>query len=482
MTAEQIKLLLPLLIAGYGAAIVMVVSAFKKTGVLTYATSITTLALSSAAVMVSNVYAPATFTQMIVVDQFSLFFIAIINIAAIFCLIMSRSYIEEKTRYANAYYVLVLFAVFGMQVMTASQNLVTFFLGLETLGVALYALIGYTKTDAKSLEAALKYFVLAAASSAVMIFGLALLYFDLGTLDIVRVANVLAGFGKDMASVTSYVGLAMLLAGFGYKLAFAPFHMWSPDVYEGAPAPVTAFIATASKGAALAVLLRLFSSAYAVDGTVVNIISILAIATMFAGNLLALMQKNVKRMLAYSSVAHIGYLLIPFAAIRPEAASAAVFYIAAYFVTVISAFAVVSTISIRKTDGDACDIRDYRGLAKTNPFMAAVMSIALLSLTGMPLTAGFIGKFYIFKSAADSGLWTLVIIAVVNSGISAFYYIRLLINMYMCENTENCAKEAARPAGIVIAAGVASLAVIVFGVYPTPLIELAKNASNFSPF
>ena len=274
------------------------------------------------------------------------------------------------------------------------------------------------------------------------------------------------------------MGLALILVGFGFKLAIVPFHMWSPDVYQGSPAPVTALIATGSKGAMFALLLRLVTiGKLQANPTAFLVIAVLATATMFVGNLLALMQTNLKRLLAYSSIAHIGYLLIPLLSGGPRGASSFAFYLVSYFATTIAAFGVIAALSGSREMGDVENISEYRGLSYTHPVLAGVMSLALLSLTGIPLTAGFIAKFYIFSAAAQAGLWWLLIVGVVNSGISAFYYLRVLVAMYSRPEAPPEALPSPGPASAA-AIAVASGVIVFFGIYPSPLIRLAEIATR----
>jgi NADH-quinone oxidoreductase subunit N len=424
-------------------------------------------------------YAPRGVTPLLQVDAFSLYFSGLILAGTLLVALLSRDYLDAHARRSEAFYVLLMFAAAGMVAIAMSAHFAAFFLGLETLSVALYGLIGYTTGHRPSLEASIKYLVLAAAASAFLVFGIALVYMDFGTMDFRRLAVLISSRGLPMYSI---LGFGLMLVGFGFKLAIAPFHMWSPDVYQGAPAPVTALISSASKGAVFALLLRLMTIGHLQDiRTVFLTISVLAIATMFAGNLLALLQTNVKRLLAYSSIAHIGYLLIPLLAVGTSAPSSVAFYLVSYLATVILAFGIVSILSASRSMGDLEELDDYRGLAARQPVVAAVFALALLSLTGIPLTSGFIAKFYIFSSAVRSGLWTLLIVGIVNSGISAFYYLRVLAAMYIHSGAEHAPIESVRPFSA-IALMVCAAVILVFGIYPAPLIRLAEEATRHIRF
>jgi NADH-quinone oxidoreductase subunit N len=336
-------------------------------------------------------------------------------------------------------------------------------------------MIAYPRTDRRALEAGVKYLILAAASSAFLLFGMALVYAELGTMEFGRMAAVLTS-RVNLDQRLLLAGLAMMVTGIGFKLAVVPFHMWTPDVYEGAPAPVTAFVATASKGAMFALLLRYFieTGAYAYR-PILLAFGAIAITSMIAGNLLALMQDNVKRILAYSSIAHLGYLLVAFLAGGAWAVEAAAFYLVAYFVTTLGAFGVVTVLSDRRRDADA--LADYRGLFWSRPWLAVIFTAMLLSLAGIPLTAGFVGKFYVLAAGVGSALWTLVVVLVVGSAIGLYYYLRIVVVMFAPATPGP--KETPALAPVFPVAGRVVLAVLTlllawFGVYPAPLMRLIQ--------
>ena len=339
--------------------------------------------------------------------------------------------------------------------------------------MSLYALIAYTRTREHSIEAAVKYLVLAAVSAAFLLFGMALVYAERGTMDFVRMATMPAGAADR---VVALVGVGLIVVGFGFKLALVPFHLWTPDVYQGAPAPVTAFVATVSKGAMFAVLLRFFTIIdVQAHHTVFLIFAILAIASMVVGNLLALLQSNVKRLLAYSSIAHLGYLVVAFLASGALAATAITFYLVAYFVTTIGAFGVVTVLS--SADSEAEDLDEYRGLFARRPWLSVVFLAMLLSLAGIPLTAGFVGKFYLTVAAGGAALWSLLIVMMITSGIGLFYYLRIIVAMFM----ESAADASAgrEPSRLPFIAGLTlsalTVALVWLGVYPAPLIRLIRG-------
>ncbi|MBO0799777.1 MAG: NADH-quinone oxidoreductase subunit N, partial [Blastocatellia bacterium] len=310
-----------------------------------------------------------------------------------------------------------------------------------------------------------KYLILAAVSAAFLLFGMALVYADLGTMEFARMAAQSSGNNQTIF----LAGLAMIIIGVGFKLAVVPFHMWTPDIYEGAPAPVTAFVATVSKGAMFALLLRYFSGMRIQNSASLFLVfALIAIASMFVGNLLALMQNNVKRILAYSSIAHLGYLLVAFLAGGRRGAISVAFYLVAYFVTTLSAFGVITLLSGEKRDADMME--DYRGLFWRRPWLASIFAAALLSLAGIPMTAGFVGKFYILAAGVGSALWLLVIIMIVNSAIGLYYYLRIVVAMYRDSAREiSVAVPTLSFAGSAALAGL-TLLLVWLGVYPSPLI------------
>ena len=356
-------------------------------------------------------------------------------------------------------------------VLVASAHFASFFLGLELLSVALYGLIAYTRDNARSVEAGIKYLVLAAFSAAFLLLGMAFVYGSRGTL---AFAPTMAAAGAPDALLLG--GLALIIVGIGFKLAVVPFHWWTPDVYQGAPAPVAGFIATVSKGAVFALLLRYFAPlAPAREPAVVAIFGGIAVASMLVGNLLALRQRSLKRLLGYSSIAHMGYLLVAFLAGGRWAVPAVAFYLTAYFITTLAAFGVIAQLSTPEREAD--DLADYAGLAWRRPGLAAVLIAALFSLTGIPLTAGFMGKFYLLSAGVSAGLWVPVLALVLGSGIGLYYYLRVIIAI--CREPEGASRTAARGpvVGGLALAGL-GLLLIWLGVYPGPLVELVQRIAG----
>ena len=337
---------------------------------------------------------------LLIMDGYAHFFTGLILLAAFTVAVLSFNYLNLHTTRREEYYVLLLIATLGSLVLAASTHFVTFFLGIEMLSVPLYALIAYLRSKDEHLEAGIKYLILSAVSTSFLLFGMALVYARFGTMEFSRITAIFASYPSDPVILA---GTAMIVTGVGFKLAVVPFHMWTPDVYEGAPAPVTAFIATASKGAVFAMLLRYFADVnLSEQGSLFIIFSVIAAISMFTGNILALFQNNVKRVLAYSSIAHFGYLLVAFLSVGALRVVAVMFYLVQYFITTIGAFGVVTVMSREKCDADS--IKDYKGLFFRRPWLSVVFTLLLLSLAGIPLTAGFMGKFLVVTAGLGSAL------------------------------------------------------------------------------
>jgi NADH-quinone oxidoreductase subunit N len=471
MNSASLTALAPLVIIACTAIAVMLVIAFYRNHWITVVLTLAGLFLAMASLARVAPLTPRTITPLIVIDMYALFYMGLIFLASIAIAALSYSYLELHGGHPEEFYLLLLIATLGTAVLAASTHFASFFLGIEILSVSLYAMTAYLRHSDRGIEAGVKYLILAAVSSAFILFGMALIYAEIGSMEFAKIALRMTASGVHGIPLLS--GLGMIIIGAGFKLAVVPFHLWTPDVYEGAPAPVTAFIATVSKGAVFALVLRYF---FRIDlhahRPLVIILIVIAIASMFAGNLLALLQYNVKRILAYSSISHIGYLLVTLLASGATAVTAAAFYLTAYFVTTLGAFGVVTVLSNKDRDADSMD--DYKGLAGRRPWLAAVFTAMLLSLAGIPLTAGFIGKFYIVAAGVDSALWLLVIVLVVNSVIGLFYYLRIIVAIY-ARPLEQAAPDSTRSiSGHVVLAGLA-LMLVWLGVYPGPVIELIRR-------
>lgn len=474
MSGSDIISILPVLIPAYAGAMLMCIVAFVRGPRLAHWFTIAALVASFACLFVVADYAPRTVASLLAVDSYSLIFSGIIIAAALLVALLSGQYLRTHEKNSQGFHILLMFSVVGMIVIASSSHFVSFFLGLETLSVSLYGLIGYTRTQSQSLEAGIKYLVMAAVSSAILLFGIALIYFEAGAMDFARLIAMIPRLG-----VVALFGFGLVLVGFGFKLAWAPFHTWSPDVYQGAPAPVTALIATGSKGAVFALVLRLIVAAGLERQSIVfTALAVLAVATMSVGNLLALTQRNVKRLLAYSSVAQMGYLFIPLLSAGSRGAPSAVFYLVTYMAAAMAAFGVVSVMSAHKPGGDIEDLADYAGLSARRPVLSAVLAISMLSLIGVPLTSGFFAKFYIFSAAAQAGLWWLLIVGVVNTGMSAFYYLRVVFALYSRPDVLPAGAERVGLACPATALGLSTAVIVFLGVYPAPLVWLAQAAAR----
>ncbi len=481
MTRIDLIALAPYLVIAATAVIAMLAVAVRRNHLLTAAIGIGGLALAFCFLFVGFPFLPRQVTALLILDQYAYIYLGLIIVSGITVALFAYGYLEKSAALPEEFYLLLMTAVFGAAVLTAAAHFASVVLGLETLSVSLYALAGYLRRRERGIEAALKYLVTAAVSSAFMVFGMALLYAEFGVMDVGGLAGRAAAAGG--LPVMLAAGTALIVTGLGFKLALVPFHLWTPDVYEGAPAPVTAFIATASKGAVFALLLRWFGGSSALSGGVpFAVFSIIAVASMFTGNLLALLQANVKRMLAYSSIAHMGYLLVAFLASGPLAAAAVTFYLAAYFVTTLGAFGIVILLSDEGGEADTLD--HYRSLARRRPWIAGAFVAMLLSLAGIPLTAGFVGKFIVAAAGAESALWPLLAVLVINSAIGLFYYLRVGMVMFepLGENAgDGGGQEGEGGAGAASArlspTGQAVLAILLvllvwLGVYPGPLLEM----------
>lgn len=421
---------------------------------------------------------PVTVTPLLGIDDYASFYMALILVAAIATTALSHAYMEGYSGNREEMYLLLLFSTLGGLVIVASRHFASFFLGLELLSVPMFAMAGYLVRERRSLEAGMKYLVLSAAASAFILFGMALIYSQTGTLVFGEIgasaANVAAG-----GRIVMMLGGALLLIGLGFKLSLAPFHLWTPDVYEGAPAPVTAYLATASKVAVFALLLRYFVEARAYQyGTLIGVLSALAILSIVVGNVLALRQENLKRLLAYSAIAHVGYLLVALIASGPLAIDAVGVYLLTYLVTTLAAFGVITLMSSPYGSHEAEILFDYRGLFWKHPSLGAILTVALLSLAGIPFTAGFIGKLYLFGAGVDQRQWVLVGAIVLGSAVGLYYYLRATVQLYLRPRwaapfsaPRNWARGAGGGALMLLL-----LAILVLGVYPGPFLTLVHAA------
>ncbi len=417
------------------------------------------------------------FAGTVLLDPFASFFKLVFFLSCGLGILVSMKYLDIEDIHRGEYYALMLFATSGMMLMASAGDLITLYLGLELMALSIYILAGFMRRSGRSNEAGIKYLLLGAFSSGIMLYGMSLLYGMSGTTNLNGILMFLQG--ADLANPLIFLAMVMLIVSFGFKVAAVPFHMWVPDVYEGAPTSVTAFMSAGPKVAGFAVLLRVFVHALGpVQSHSSEILAIMAVLTMAVGNILALSQTNIKRMLAYSSIAHAGYALVGLAAATAQPATTAdgaasvMLYVLIYAVMNMGAFGVV--IMLRRSGVRGEEIADFAGLGKTNKTAAFLMLIFLFSLTGIPPMAGFIGKFYIFKSAVQAGMVWLAIVGVLFSAISAYFYLRVIMLMYMYDPKEEF--RLVQSPALALALAVAATAVVVIGVRPAEVLEFARSS------
>jgi NADH-quinone oxidoreductase subunit N len=411
----------------------------------------------------------SAFYNTIRVDTFSVFFHVVVLLIALVVSLTSLEYLEVQRIRSGEYYALVLFGTVGMMLMSSAVELVLIFIALEISSISTYILAGMRRRAAESAEASLKYFLLGSFATAFFLYGVALVFGATGTTNVYGIAQYLQG----QSSLLVYLAVGLMFVGLGFKVASAPFHVWTPDVYEGSPAPVVAFMSTGPKAAAFAVLLRVLFATGAPGWFWMIWVS--AALSMTLGNIGALVQQNVKRLLAYSSIAHAGYLLVAFAAAQQLGISAAIFYAASYAAMNVGAFAVISHFA--STGEKFVTLDDYAGLGRRSPLLAAILTIFLLSLIGIPVTGGFFAKFYVFSAALQSHLVGLTIIGVINSAVAAYYYLRVIVYMYMRDERGEI-PVARIPAGLGIGLAISLIATIYLGVLPGRVLDYAMQSAQ----
>jgi NADH-quinone oxidoreductase subunit N len=437
----------PLTIAGLAAALVGTIIADKNFG-------------------------PA-FQNMLDVDAFATFFRVLVIGVGLLAVLSSVDYLRRENSRGGEFYALILFSLVGQSIMASANELIMIFIGLEISSIASYILAGYLRDDARNNESALKYFLLGSFATAFLLYGVAWIYGATGFTNLTAIRRALLTGNEPVALAGT--AAALIFVGFAFKISAVPFQSWAPDVYQGAPAPVSAFLSVGPKAAAFAVLLRVFMTAFGpISSSWVPLVWGVALATMTVGNFAAILQSNIKRLLGYSSIAHAGYVLVAVTANSGSGSAAAMFYLAAYAFTNIGAFAVVAYVSSK---GEKyVRVEDFAGLAQRQPGMAAMLSIFLFSLIGVPLTGGFFGKFYIFKAALDAHLVWLTVLGLLNSAVAAYYYLRVLVVMYFKEPGE--AAESIPPPGAALQVAVygSALGTLLLGIFPGWLLGFAKMA------
>jgi NADH-quinone oxidoreductase subunit N len=414
------------------------------------------------------------FWDMVRVDAFSVFFHFVVASVTILVILSSYEYMQVQQIRAGEYYGLLLFGAVGMDLMSSAVELVLIFIALEISSISTYVLAGFRRRAAISAESSVKYFLLGSFATAFFLYGVALLFGATGSTSIEKIGQALRLYvGHEPGPLLAYLGIALLFVGLGFKVAAAPFHIWTPDVYEGAPSPVVAFMSTAPKAAVFAVLLRILFQAQAPGR--IGLIWVAAALSMTIGNIAALVQDNIKRLLAYSSIAHAGYLLMAYATLPANGIPAAMFYTAAYAAMNVGAFAVIGHLA---SAGERyVTLEDYSGLGRRSPALAAILTIFLLSLIGIPATGGFFAKFYVFSASLQSNLVGLTIIAVLNSAVAAYYYLRVIVVMYMREPREEVPLTPIS-SGLRVALGISLAATIYLGVLPGRVLEYAHRSVN----
>ena len=485
MSFSELMPLAPVMIVGLTAVVAMLLTAIKRHHHLIATAAVMGLNLSAIYILVmlfgSN-FAPSHVMGMFMVDQFTLLYQLIAVIAALACCTLAHAYIERYKDNREELYLLMLFSVAGAMLMVASSHYASFFISLELMSIPVYGMLAYTHQRSKSLEAGVKYLVLSATASAMLLMGMAYIYAYTGSLSFYDSVQALM---QNITQPMVILGLGLIIFAVAFKLSLAPFHKWTPDVYAGAPAPMATFLASAAKVATIGLFVRylLTSGAILVD-SIVTILTILAVLSIVVGNLLAVKQVNLKRILAYSSIAHFGYLLIGLISMTYASLGNVSVYVITYVLTTIGAFGAVALMSSPYNNLDEAEsLADYRGLFWRRPVLTAVLTVMMLSLAGIPLTAGFIGKFLVIMAAVTTQHWFLAAMIIVGSGIGLYYYLRVMVVMYMTPPETpriDAEKEWGQKMGGIMVL-LAAAAVLVIGVYPDPIIQLALETEILSP-
>ncbi len=464
--------LAPVIVLSVFAMMVLVVDLFGgRNKTLLVFISLVGLLMTAISAFAKNPIPAYSFNDSYIVDHLSLFFICIFTISSALAILLSVEYNEREGIRAGEYYALILFCTVGMILLASSTDMIMIFLGIEIVSICLYVLAGIRRDNLRSNEAALKYFLLGAFATGFLLYGMTMVYGSTGHTNLFKIAEVVQN-PSAQSNPLLLMGLVLLIIGFGFKIASVPFHMWAPDVYQGAPTPITAFMAVGPKAAAFAAFFRVFAETFPEMAPSWEILlSTIAVLSMFFGNLGAIMQTNIKRMLAFSSISHAGYILIAVIAKNSLGASSLLFYMLAYAFTTFGIFGII--ILLGRKGEENLEIENYSGLAFRHPILALSMTVFLLSLGGLPPFAGFIAKFYIFSAAIQEGLVTLVIIAVLNSAISFYYYLKVVVFMYMKEPEAEFKISLTPLTLFVVFIGVT--VTISLGIFPGSIIALASH-------
>ncbi len=477
ITPQQLIALLPLLIVGLTVVVVMLSIAWRRNHFVNATLTVIGLNLALLSLWFVGHVGAMDVTPLLRVDGYSMFYTALVMLASLATCTFAYPWLAGFPDNKDEFYLLVLIAALGGIVLASANHLAALFIGIELLSLPLFGLIGYAFRQKRSLEAALKYMILSAVASSFLIFGIALVYADSGSLSFVQLGKSLND--SMIQQPLLLVGLGMMIIGLGFKLSLVPFHLWTPDVYQGAPAPVSTFLATASKIAIFAVIMRLFMYAPVTDSEAVRtVLGVIAFVSILFGNLMAISQSNIKRLLGYSSIAHLGYLLVALIAVKTHQLSleTAGVYLAGYLFSSLGAFGVVSLMSSPYRGPDADTLYSYRGLFWHRPILSAVMTVMMLSLAGIPMTLGFIGKFYVIASGVNAHLWWLTAAVVAGSAIGLYYYLRVTVSLYLSppelHTRDTPANWAFTAGGVVVL--ISAMLVLLLGVYPQPLITLVQ--------
>ena len=475
--SEYIRIL-PEILLTVGGTILMILEALAGEKHRTKSSPIALfliLAAIGGAVMAGNNPGPA-FQNMIMVDGYATFFRVLVLIVGALSVLLSSSYLAREKADSADYYALILFSLCGQSILASANELIMVFIGLEISSIATYVLAGFLRDDKRNNESAVKYFLLGSFATAFLLYGVAWIYGVTGSTNLNEIRRFLNSPESVYSPLLIGASVAMLLVGFGFKVSAAPFQGWAPDVYQGAPAPVSAFMSAAPKAAAFAVFLRVYSIAFGgLTDRWQPILWASALATMIIGNFAALRQNNIKRLLAYSSIAHAGYVMVAVTAHSETGVAAAMFYLASYAFMNIGAFAIVSHFS--RQGERYLNVDDLAGLSRKHPAAAALFAWFLLSLIGVPLTGGFFGKFYVFKSALDSQLIWLTVLGLLNSAVAAYYYLRIIVVMYFHEPGEATQTSEPVPSGVTLALWGSAAAVFILGVFPSWILEYADRSA-----
>lgn len=469
---------LPEIIMTVGGTLIMLIEGWLRENKKRNLALLTFLAFLAALVasIAANTVPGTSFSNILIIDGFATFFRVLVIGVGILSLFSATQYLRREHAESSEYYALLLFSVVGQCVMVTANELIMIFIGLEISSIATYILADYLRDDRRNNEAALKYFLLGSFATAFLLYGIAWIYGTTGSTNLGVIRTTLLSGGASRSAILAGTAAALMFVGFAFKVSAAPFQIWAPDVYQGAPAPVTLFMSAGPKAAAFAVFLRVFMTAF---GPITNrwepFMWSSALLTMIVGNFAALMQTNIKRLLAYSSIAHAGYVMVALTAHNQIGIAAAMFYLAAYALMNIGAFAVITYFS--RQGEKFVNIEDLAGLGWKQPVTAGLFAVFLLSLIGVPLTAGFFGKFYIFRAAIDSNLVWLAVLGMLNSAVAAYYYLRILVVMYMNEPGEATLSVQPVTVGIAATLWISAIGTLLLGVYPSLLLNFANTSS-----